>query len=595
MNFKLTVLTVLGLLVIGLTAEISADNIDDQPEVVTLYNKGKRLLREGNWLDAARLFEELAGRFPESPNLDLFIINRAKADYYFGNHNKALAGFNNFLARCAKSPYTPHVYFFMGNIYYMRGDIDKAVSNYIRSYGLAEDSRLMNLLHEALEGAVRNAGSVMLHPDDFENLPVDKKCKLIKHLAPVLNDRQEYIIARDLLEHCGEKTDLATGGTYQAHLMSDILEVALVLPLSGELQSFGEDIYNGAVIAADFYRQETGRKIKLSSFDTKGDPIGAARIVRNLANSAIDVIIGPLTSEEAAVASATLNCSNLPLVAPAATQAGLTYLNETSFQLSPNIELQGVQMADYAVLHLKADSAAVIAPTSTDEMRIVKAFTERFEQLGGKIIAVEYYRPRDKDFGTYIKDIKAMLLKKYPDSTFFINERGDTLDADGLPVYIDCLFLPGNASQLRLLLAQINFYNLNAAYLGTDGWGENEIYRLGDDITKGAVFPSPFIPAQSSDETLKFSGAYDTRYGKQPPRLAALGYDALRVVTRAAVKAGANRDNLVRELAQVKDYAGVAGRVTFGENRENIAMPVFKVEGGQAVFIGIGSAFNGNE
>jgi len=587
--FRITAFAVGLLLFFGAAAGVRADKIEDRPEVIPLYNKGKRMMREADWLEAARIFEELAGRYPDSKNLDLFVFNRAKADYYFGNYNKALAGFSNFLTRFAASSYAAHALFFQGNIYYLRGDVDKAVKTYIRSYGRAGDLRLDNILEGALAGAVKNAGSVNLNPGDFENLPPDKKCVLIERLAEVLVERQEVVVAKNLLESCGEKLDLSADDYYRTRLTNNVLEVALVLPLSGELQSFGEDIYNGAVIAADFFRQETGRKVKLSSFDTKGDPVGAAQIIRNLANSAVDVIIGPLTSEEAAVASATLNCSNLPLLAPAATQAGLTLLSETSFQLSPNIELQGVQMADYAVLNLDADSAAIITPTSTDELRMSKAFADRFEQLGGKIMAVEYYRPRDKDFGKYIKDIKAISLGAHPDSVFFINEKGDTLDADGIPVYVDCLFLPGNAGQLRLLLAQINFYNLNGAYLGSDGWGNDDIYRLGDDITKQAVFPSPFIEGKSSDENLKFSAAYDARYGIQPPRLAGLGYDAMNIITRAVVNAGTEREALTREIARVNDYMGVAGKVTFGENRENIALPVFKVENGQPVFIGVGS------
>ena len=589
MYFRITVVAVGLLLFLTAAASLRADKIEDRSEVVSLYNKGKRMMREADWLQAARIFEELAGRYPDSKNLDLFVFNRAKADYYFGDHNKALAGFSNFLTRFATSNYAAHALFFQGNIYYLRADINKAVKTYIRAYGRTGDMRLLDILEGALAAAVKNAGSVNLSPNDFTNLPPDKKCVLIERLAAVLVERQEVVVAKNLLESCGGKLDLSANDYYQNRLNNGVLEVALVLPLSGELQSFGEDIYNGAVIAADFFRREKGRKVKLSSFDTKGDPVSAARIVRSLANSAVDVVIGPLTSEEAAVASATLNCSNLPLLAPAATQAGLTLLSETSFQLSPNIELQGIQMADYAVLNLKADSAAIITPTSTEELRMSKAFAERFEQLGGTVMAVEYYRPRDKDFGKYIKDIKAFSLGAHPDSVFFINEKGDTLDADGIPVYLDCLFLPGKASQLRLLLAQINFYNLNAAYLGSDGWGDVDIYRLGDNITKQAVFPSPFIAGKSSDKNLEFAAAFDARFGKQPPRLAELGYDAMNIITRAVIEVGTEREALVQEIARVRDFTGVAGEITFGENRENIALPVFKVENGQPVFIGVGS------
>ncbi|RKX24932.1 MAG: hypothetical protein DRP45_07120, partial [Candidatus Zixiibacteriota bacterium] len=327
-------------------------------------------------------------------------------------------------------------------------------------------------------------------------------------------------------------------------------------------------------------------EIKLSPFDTKGDPINAARIVKELINSSVDAVIGPLTSEEAAVTSATLSCGTLPIIAPAATQSGLTLLSESAFQLSPNVELQGIRMAEYATLNLQADSAAVITPTGTDDLRMTRAFTDRFVELGGTILAIQYYRTRDKDFGDHIQSIKAQLLGVHPDSMFFIDERGDTLDADGIPCVVDCMFLPGRPGQLRQLLPQINFYNLNAAYLGSDGWGDDAIYRLGDNITKGAVFPSPFLQQQTSEEYLRFAAAYDLRYGKQPQRLACLGYDAARIISMAARAGATTREELVLRLSGITQYQGAAATLTFGEYRENTELPLYRISDGQPVFLG---------
>ena len=217
---------------------------------------------------------------------------------------------------------------------------------------------------------------------------------------------------------------------------------------------------------------------------------------------------------------------------------------------------------------------------------MARAFSERFEQLGGKIVGSEYYRSRDKDFGPYIRDLKAMIWGLPPDSIFFVNAEGDTLDPDGIPVFVDCLFLPGSPQQLRLLLPQIHFYKLTGFYLGSDGWADDAVYRLGDDITRGAVFPSPFLAGSYSDEYVNFSAAYDARYGEQPPRLACLGYDCVRLVTRAGAADGFSRDKLAPALHKVANYDGAGGRVTFGKYRENTELPLYRIESGQAVILG---------
>lgn len=561
----------------------AAGSFDDPEEATSLLAKGKRLLREGDWFQASKVFEELAGRYPDSKDIDKYIFYRAKAKYYSREYDAAIAGFTYFLARFSTSKELSYVNFFLGNVYYRGNNVDKAVTHYLQAYRLADDTRLTDIIVPSLQTAFKNATSISLGRADFEPFPMPKRCTLVNLLADVLLRRGELIEAERIRTYC-DKDDHVTGSpNLNRKHPKDHLEIAMVLPFSGELHSFGEDIYDGAVVAADLYRSETERNFKLTPYDTKGDPIDAARIIKELSQSDAHAAIGPLTSEEAAVVSASLSCGTLPLLVPAATKAGLTLLSNTSFQLSPNIELQGVRMAEYAVEHLKADSTVIITSTDTDHLRLSRAFSERFQQLGGMVIAIEYYRPRDKDFGPYIKDVKAIMLGKHPDSIFFVNEEGDTLDPDGLEASVDCLFLPGTPNQLRLLLQQINFYNLNGAYLGTDAWGDEAVLKLGDNITKGAVFPSPFLTDETGDEYLRFAAAYDARFGRQPNRLSRVGYDAVTLMTRAINSGAGTREKLTEALKKVEKYEGASGRITFGKNRENIEMPLFRIVSKQAV------------
>jgi len=577
----LTLLAVFSRLVT--VTPLTAETLDDRPEVVSEYGRGERLLRDGDYLEASRLFSRLVDHFPDSKNVDLFLFNQSKADLYFGDYAAALHGFETFIRRFPESAVIAHAYFFQGNGYYLKSDLPRAAGCYITAFRLSHDRRLDDLLVASLVEAVTHAGSVTLGVNDFKAINPDKRCRLIEPLTQALLARQDYAVASDLMTLCGGQTapDSARGTASDDHL-----EVAMLLPMSGELQSFGENIYHGATIAAEQYRRDSGRRLTLVPYDTKGDPIDAARLARELAGNGTDAVVGPLTSEEASVVSAVLSCSPLPLIAPAATQAGLTLLSEGTFQLSPNIELQGVVAAEFARFSRHADSAAIITPTSADHLRMARAFAERFEALGGTITATEYYRSRDRDFGPYVRDLKAALLGAQPDSAVYINDAGDTLDIEAVPAAIDCLYLPGVADQLRLLLPQIAYYTIDAFYLGSDGWGDDAIYRLGDNVTRRAVFPSPFLEQARSQEYVRFATQYDNRYGAPPERLACLGYDAVRILT-TAVQTGANtREALIAQLARVNGYQGAAGPITFGEHRENIELPMYQLVNGAPVFLG---------
>lgn len=564
---------VLLLLVIS-SGSVAAENEADQKNIKQTLAKGKRLIREGEYLQATRIFEGLAEQYPNSSDLDQFIFYRAKAKYYFGDYTEAIAGFSFFISRFPDSHKKSYAFFFQANACYRNGDLNNAFKNYMNAYQFSDDPVLNELILNSFEALYKNASAINVHVSEFELLPEDRKCLLVNRLAPVLIEKNEIEPAKNLLAACDK--DLVISDTLTAEKKSD-LEIAILLPLTGEFNSFGQDIFNGAIIASEIYRLNHHLRIKLTPFDTYGNPVSAARIAGDLNSSGVDAIIGPLTSEEAAVVSARMNKSKLPVLIPAATEAGITLLSESSFQLSPNIELQGVRMAEYAITELKADSAALITSTTEEDLRTSRAFVDRFKELGGTIVAIEYYRIRDKDFGQYIRDLKAVILGAVKDSTYFIDERGDTIEVDILPVHLDCIFIPGDERQIRLLLPQINFYNINTAYLGTDGWGDEAIYRLGDDITKGAVFPSPFMNEAQTEGYTKFAAKYDNRYGELPKRLSNLGYDAMSLICDAYLNSGRSASGLTEQLKQTNKYGGASGIITFGSKRENIEMPLYQI------------------
>ncbi len=568
------------LILVILSGSVLAENETDRQNIKQSIAKGKRLIREGDYLQATRLFEGLAGQYPNSSEIDQFIFYRAKAEYYFGDYADAIAGFSYFITRYPNSTQKSYAYFFQANAYYHIGDLNNAFKQYLNSYQQSNDDDLNGLIITSLTAMYENASSVDVHVSEFDQLNEKKKCLLINRLASVLIEKNNILEANNLLAVCDD--DLIISDTRSSGDKSD-LEIAMLLPLSGELNSFGQDIFNGAVIASEIYRSKHNLKIKLTPYDTYSDPVSAARIAGELNNSTVDAIIGPLTSEEAAVVSARMNNSRLPVLIPAATEAGITLLSESSFQLSPNIELQGIRMAEYAIIELKADSAALITSTAKEHIMTSRAFVERFKELGGTIVAIEYYHTRDKDFGKYIRDLKAIMLGATKDSSYYIDDRGDTIEVDILPIHLDCLFIPGDQRQVRLLLPQIHFYNINTVYLGTDGWGDDAIYRLGDDITKGAIFPSPFMNRAQTEGYSQFAVQYDNRYGEPPKRLSNLGYDAMTLICQAYLNNGRSASTLTQQISQTKNYGGASGVITFGKMRENIEMPLYRIIAEEAI------------
>lgn len=554
-------------------ALVSADDSD------RLFSRAYKLLQAGDYDSATADFGRLRNRYPDHPDSDSHLFFLAKATYYNGRLDSSLELFDKIERIDDGSSMLPYSRFFAGNIHYRSGRIEKALESYLQSYRASEDDRLDELLIESLAAAASAVGPAVvtrLNPDD---LPEAKRCPLAAALAEPLINSGEHRRAVSILESCPDAKTQGLLETARQNLKNRI-EIGVVLPMSGELQRYGEQIYDGCMMKAEEFRSATGIEIIPVAYDTRGSMLEAGRIIRHLVSGSEIAAVGPLTSDETAVASAALACSDMPLIVPAATQGGLTELSESCFQLQPNLDWQGVKMAEFAAVKLGADSAAIITPTTDENLKMAAAFAQRFESLGGTILGVEYFRANETDFGAYIGDLKSLVIDDLNDSTVFLNADGDTIEAEEVPVRIDCIYIPAEASQLQMILPQFHFYNFNAVYLGGDGWGRADVYSMRDRILKENYFTSGNVDDLTGPHAQAFASKFDRRHGRQPGRLEALGYDALALICEALSAGAYTRRNITEYLSNIGEFRGVSGLIRFGDNHENIELPVYTIKNG---------------
>jgi branched-chain amino acid transport system substrate-binding protein len=90
--------------------------------------------------------------------------------------------------------------------------------------------------------------------------------------------------------------------------------------------------------------------------------------------------------------------------------------------------------------------------------------------------------------------------------------------------------------------------------------------------------PTPAVSAFVND--------YRRAYGADPDSIAALSYDAARLIADAMRRAGSTEGKRVRDaLAATKDFPGVTGRITMDADRNPVKPAVIlKVEGGKFRF-----------
>jgi branched-chain amino acid transport system substrate-binding protein len=138
-----------------------------------------------------------------------------------------------------------------------------------------------------------------------------------------------------------------------------------------------------------------------------------------------------------------------------------------------------------------------------------------------------------------------------------------------------------------LIARQAKALGVNAVLLGADGFDSPKLTEIGGEAVEGAYFSNHYSVEDPSPAVRRFVSAYHKRYGADPDSIAALSYDAVRLLADAIRRAGSTEGKRVRDaLAETKDFAGVTGTITMDADRNPIKPAVvLKVEGGRFRFV----------
>ncbi len=138
-----------------------------------------------------------------------------------------------------------------------------------------------------------------------------------------------------------------------------------------------------------------------------------------------------------------------------------------------------------------------------------------------------------------------------------------------------------------MIARQAKSLGVNAALLGADGFDSPKLTEIGGEAVEGAYFSNHYSVEDPSPAVRRFVSAYHKRYGADPDSIAALSYDAVRLLADAIRRAGSTEGKRVRDaLAETKDFAGVTGTITMDADRNPIKPAVvLKVEGGRFRFV----------
>lgn len=338
-------------------------------------------------------------------------------------------------------------------------------------------------------------------------------------------------------------------------------------PVTGPAASYGTSVKQGSEIAIKEINAAGGVKVgdktyklELNFQDDEADPEMAVTAYNTLIDSNINALLGCVTSGSSLAVVDLTSEDGLLQITPSGSAQAITE-NPNVFRLCFTDPLQGKTIAKYTI-DMGYESVAILY-NNADEYStgVYEAFKQELEAegKGDLIVATESFATEDVDYAAQLTKIKASGAK--------------------------AIFVPGYYAAAAFITQQARANGIEADFIGSDGW-DGVIAQVTDSsVLEGAVFLSPFVASDETENVVKFVEAYKSEYNAVPDQFAADGYDTVYVIKAAMEKAGsADSADMIKAMTEIT-VDGVTGKVSFDADGEPQKEAKFvAIENGEYVF-----------
>ena len=359
-----------------------------------------------------------------------------------------------------------------------------------------------------------------------------------------------------ILAACGSDAK-DTGKSDDANKGSDgpvKAKIGVVSYLTGPGASYGEAITNGLKLAHEEIQEVGEVDLELKIEDSAGkqeDALSAAQKLMNSDN--VDAIIGPTLSTEMFVVGPEADLNGVPILGTSNTAEGVPQIGEYVFRNSipetlaiPASVEKAIEAYDVKKVAIIYGNDDVFTQAGYDTMKQVA------EDLDLEVVTTETFQLGQSDYKAQLTKIK--------------NLKPDLILASAL------------YNEGAVILDQARKMGIDVPVVGGNGFNSPEVITIAGEAANGLIVATPWY-AQKDDEKVKsFVEKYEEAYGMEPDQFAAQAYDGLYLIAEAVKNAGvADRDEIRDALAEIQDFEGVLGTMSFDEEGDIVMEPTVLV------------------
>lgn len=287
------------------------------------------------------------------------------------------------------------------------------------------------------------------------------------------------------------------------------LRIGLLLPLSGDYASLGQDIAGGVEMALF---QVKDPDIDIVFFDTAAGGL-AEQAARQAVASEVDIVIGPLFTASSRKARPIFAASAIPVLA---LSNNIESASPGNWVLGYLPEQQIDHLLGYAVSENKT-RIGILASEEAFGQQVLNHAVSRLSQFGLQPLQTTLLPPAvlaDED--SLKQAIKAFSRYKEPETD------------DGVlpPPAYDVLILAGGPEFVLRTAPVLSFYDLDpsrVSYLGTDLWTRSDL--ISEPSLQGSIITQASLPPSEG-----FEKQWQSVFSRPSNTLARLGFDAFALI-----------------------------------------------------------------
>ncbi len=330
------------------------------------------------------------------------------------------------------------------------------------------------------------------------------------------------------------------------------IKLAILVPLTGP-SFLGIPARDGALLAIE-QQNAKGGILGVTIDPVIEDTACNAGLATTATNKVINqdgarYIIGDVCSSSSIAMSAITNAAGVIQMSPTATNpqvtVGASGVKPYVFRACFVDPFQASAAARFARQTFSAQKAFIMVdPNNAYAKGLADAFQAEFSRSGA-IVGKEAYNSSDTDFSTILDKI-------------VIAEP-------------DMVYLPDYYNIVNLVTAQAKAKGITTPFIGGDGWDSSS---LDTSAASGGYFTNHWSSEDPRSEVTAFNQAFQGQYGYAPNAIAALAYDAAKLLFQAMGEAGTSDTAVVKTKLAAISYQGVTGSLFYDQSHNAIKSAV---------------------